>query len=287
MSPHARRFAGLALGLAALGCGKDRSATKLTLRYHPPAGASYHYALEQHNSMKLEGGPLGQGQGQEQKFTTRMYFTQSVGRPARGGIAVTIRFDSTTLESSMMPRGSLAPVLDGMRGLMGQVVYDDRMNVLHAEFGQVPGLPPQIMDQLSGHIREMVFPLPDQPVGVGDSWSTETALPMGEIGSGTAKARTKLTVKELNASGPDTTILLVVETTLPGDPITVSGDGEARRTLKLSGGLAGEQLFSVTRGAAVRSSMGGSMRVKVSGGPQGAMEMSLQHLTSLQLSEAK
>ena len=61
----------------------------------------------------------------------------------------------------------------------------------------------------------------------------------------------------------------------------------ARQTLKLSGSLAGELLFSVTRGAAVRSSMGGNMRVNVSGGPQGAMEMSLQHVASLQLTEAK
>ena len=29
------------------------------------------------------------------------------------------------------------------------------------------------------------------------------------------------------------------------------------------------------------------MRVNVSGGPQGAVQMSLQHLTSLQLNEAK
>jgi len=285
MSHHARRFAGLALGLAALGCGKERSATKLTLRYHPPVGASYHYALEQHNSMKLEGGPMGQLG--EQKFTTRMYFTQSVGGPAPGGIATTIRFDSTAIESSMMPPGSLAPVLNGMRGLKGQVVYDDRMNVLHAELAPVRGLPPQIMEQLGGHIEGMVFPLPEQPVGVGDSWTTETALPVGEIGSGTARAHTKLTLKELNAGGPDTTILVGVETTFPGDPITVTGDGGARQTLKLTGGLAGEQLFSVTRGAAVRSSMGGNMRVNVSGGPQGAMQMSLQHLTSLQLNEAK
>ena len=94
---------------------------------------------------------------------------------------MTIRFDSTSLESSMMPPGSLAPVLDGMRGLMGQVVYDDRMNVLHAELAPVRGLPPQIMEQLGGHIEGMVFPLPEQPVGVGDSWTTETALPVGEI----------------------------------------------------------------------------------------------------------
>ena len=285
MSHHARRFAGLALGLAALGCGKERSATKLTLRYHPPVGASYHYALEQHNSMKLEGGPMGHLG--EQKFTTRMYFTQSVGGPARGGVAVTIRLDSTAIESTMLAPGSLDPVLVGMRGLKGQVVYDDRMNVLHAELAPVRGLPPQIMEQLGGHIEGMVFPLPEQPVGVGDSWTTETALPVGEIGSGTARAHTKLTLKELNAGGPDTTILVGVETTFPGDPITVTGDGGARQTLKLTGGLAGEQLFSVTRGAAVRSSMGGNMRVNVSGGPQGAMQMSLQHLTSLQLNEAK
>ena len=287
MSHYARRFARLAAlaGVAALGCGKDRGATKLTLRYHPPAGASYHYALEQHNTMKLEGGPMGRLG--EQQFTTRMYFTQSVGQPAQGGVPVTVRFDSTSIESTMLAAGALTPVLRGMRGLKGKVVYDDRMNVLHAEFTPVPGLPPQIMDQLTNHVRGMTFPLPDQPVGVGDSWTTETALPVGEIAGGSAKARTTVTVKELHAAGPDTSVVLGIETRFPEDPITVTGDAGARQTLKLSGSLAGEQLFSVTRGAAVRSSMGGNMRVNVSGGPHGAMEMSLQHVASLQLNEAK
>ena len=281
----------LAAALAALvasGCGGERAGSKLALRYHPPAGASYHYTLEQHNTMKFESGPMAQMPAQQ--VTMRMYFSQSVGGPTTGGMGVTVRFDSTTLESPSMASGALTPMLDGMRGMTSHVVYDDRMNVVSAELaaGTQPLSP--LAQQLGNHVKGLAFPLPDHPVGVGDSWMSEVELPLGQItgASGPIKAQTKLTVKELHAAGPDTTVLLTVETVFPGAPITVTQQGQPI-TVKLAGNLAGEQLFSVTRGTAVHSSMGGTVRIAVSGGVAGAegMNLSMQQAATLQLDEGK
>jgi hypothetical protein len=87
----------LALG----GCRRGGSSVpKVTLRYHPPAGAAYHYALDQQNTMKVEAGPMSAMP--EQTFRMRMFYTQLVAGPAQGGqggaggIAVTVTFDDST-----------------------------------------------------------------------------------------------------------------------------------------------------------------------------------------------
>src|SRR6059036_2931478 len=91
----------LALAAAALvtvgGCRGGASGPKVTLRYHPPAGAAYHYSLEQQNAMRVEGGPMGAMP--EQAFTMHIYYTQLVTGPSKGGVAVTTTFDSTTVEA--------------------------------------------------------------------------------------------------------------------------------------------------------------------------------------------
>ena len=57
--PAPRSLTLAATAFAALAGCRAASGPKLTLRYHPPAGAAYHYALEQHNTMRFEGGPMG------------------------------------------------------------------------------------------------------------------------------------------------------------------------------------------------------------------------------------
>jgi hypothetical protein len=136
----------------------------------------------------------------------------------------------------------------------------------------------------------MTFPLPPGPVGVGDSWTAETELPLSQLaGGGTPiMATTRLTVKEIHADGPDTTVLVALTTTFPRDPIKVVQPGGVL-TLKLSGSLAGEQLFSVGRGAVVKSSRSGTMRINTTGGTMGpeGSNITVKQSISLQLSEAK
>ena len=269
------------------GCGHVDGA-KLTLRYHPPVGATYQYSLEQHTDMKFEGGPMAQVP--DQQMAMHMHFTQTVTGPTGGGgVGVTVRFDSTSMESPLMMQGAYGPALDRMRGLTSNVVYDDRMNVMHAEFTNVRALSP-ITEQLGKSFKGMTFPLPPGSVGVGDSWTAEMELPINQVASGgpPTKATTKLTVKEIHAGGSDTTALVALETTYPGDPIKITQQGQVL-TLKLSGSLTGEQLFSVSRGAVVRSSMSGTMRIRMTGGMLGAdgTNVTMKQATSLQLREAK
>jgi hypothetical protein len=274
-----------ALG-APLGCSRGEG-KKLTLRYHPPAGAIYHYGLEQQTNMKFEGGPMGQVP--DQQMVMHMQFTQIVSSPTPEGVAVTVRFDSASMDSPLMPQGAYGHALDRMRGLTSNVVYDDRMNVIRAEFVNAGELS-AITEQLGKNLKGMTFPLPASPVGVGDSWTAEIELPMSQMASGGSpmKAATKLAVKEIHAGGSDTTVLVALETTFPSDPITVTQQGQVI-TLKLSGTMTGEQEFSVTRGAVLHSLMSGTMRIHMTGGPLGGegTNMTMKQSTSLWLQKVK
>src|SRR6266699_1717931 len=81
--PGARSLALAAVALVTVGgCRAGASGPKVTLRYHPPAGAAYHYALDQQNAMRIEGGPMSAMP--EQTFRMRMYYTHPVKRRPHG-----------------------------------------------------------------------------------------------------------------------------------------------------------------------------------------------------------
>ncbi len=271
--------------LTLLAC-RGSSGPKVTMRYHPPAGASYHYALEQQNAMRVEGGPMAAMP--EQTFTMHIYYTQVVTGPTKGGVGVTTTFDSTTLEAPGMGAGAMQPALDRMRGMRSEMVYDERMQVLSAAFSGMAGAPSPVTEQMGTSVKAMAMRLPEAPVGVGDSWTSEQELPLGQQlnPSKPIKSRTRLTVKEIQVAGPDTSVLLTVETSFPGDPIEVTQQGQ-HVTMKLSGGLSGEQVFSLTKSVPVRATMGGTMKINVRGQQQGEMTMAMRQQTSLQLAEAK
>jgi len=291
--PAARVLAHTAMILATIGgCRGGTSGPKVTLRYHPPAGAAYHYALDQQNAMRIEGGPMGALP--EQTFRMRMYYTQLVTGPAQGGVAVTVTFDSTSLDGPGMSAGAMRPALDRMRGMRSDVVYDDRMHVLRAAFTGLAGAPSPVTEQLGSSMKSMTFPLPEGPVGVGDSWVAEHELPLGQQALNSSrplKSRTKITVKEIQISGADTSVVLGIETSFPDEPITVTqpGEGGAAQTgtLRLSGALSGEQVYSLRRSAQVRAMMGGTIKMKSGAAGRGEMTMAMTQQTSLQLTEAK
>jgi len=291
-------FAPRSLALAATvlvtigACRGGASGAKITLRYHPPTGAAYHYSLDQQNAMRIVGGPMSALP--EQTFRMRMYYTQVVKGPAQGGVAVTVTFDSTSLDAPGMGPGAMRPALDRMRGMRSDVVYDDRMHVLSAAFTGLTGAPSPVTEQLGSSMKSMAFPLPEGPVGVGDSWVAEHELPLGHPAlnaSGPLKSRTKITVKEIQIAGADTSVLLGIETSFPEAPITLMqrGEGGARQTgtLRLSGNLSGEQLYSLQRSAQVRAMMGGTITMKTGTTGQPEMTMAMTQQTSLQLTEAK
>jgi hypothetical protein len=174
----------------------------------------------------------------------------------------------------------MARELQQLRGLVGTVLFDDRAQVVRMDMGAAPGVAPELASQLATGVKAMAFTLPEKPVGPGDSWTVATELPVGQLpgASGAGASRTKLTVKEIRVAGSDTTVLLGVETTFPGDPIGLTIAGQ-RATLHLAGSLTGEQVFSLTRGVVVSGTMKGTMKMTISGGPVGAKGMTLSSAT--------
>ena len=90
-----RRIALLTVVGLAVGCkGAERPATPITtrivLRYHPPAGAVYHYVMDQTSSFGPDSGADTGGVN-----SLRIAFTQKIGTPEAGGVPVTVTFDST------------------------------------------------------------------------------------------------------------------------------------------------------------------------------------------------
>src|SRR5437762_802859 len=288
-----RSLARAATVLVTIGaCRGGASGAKITLRYHPPTGAAYHYSLDQQNAMRIVGGPMSALP--EQTFRMRMYYTQVVKGPAQGGVAVTVTFDSTSLDAPGMGPGAMRPALDRMRGMRSDVVYDDRMHVLSAAFTGLTGAPSPVTEQLGSSMKSMAFPLPDGPVGVGDSWVAEHELPLGRQAlnaSRPLKSRTKITVKEIQVAGADTSVLLGIETTFPDDPISLTQQGEGGApqtgTLRLSGSLSGEQVYSLKRSAQVRALMGGTIKMKSGSAGQPETTMAMTQQTSLQLTQDK
>ncbi len=275
--------AGAVLATVLAGCGSG--GPKVTLRYHPPAGAVYHYAFEQHSKIKFESGPTA-GMG-EQQLTMHMFFTQQVGEPSDGKVQVTMTFDSITAESPMLPRAMMEQAFQRMRGMKSTVLYDDQMRVQHVDFSGPPGLPPSMSDQITGSLKNLAFAFPDHPVGPGDSWDIQMELPMGNIpGAGPIQTSTKVTVREVQVSGADTSVVLSVATTFPKDPISVPAQGQTVE-LRFTGTMTGEQVFSLRQGAPLRTTMGGTMHMEMKGGALGGqtMAMSMEQEATMKMTE--
>jgi hypothetical protein len=259
-------------------CGERgaRSGAKVTLRYHPPAGAVYHYALVQHNLMTMEAGPLA-GMG-AQELAMRMHFTQTVKGPAAGAnageIEVEVTFDSTSMELPGVAPEMIAQQMARLRGLKSTVVFDERAQVLRTDFGTA-NVPPEMKAQMASGIKAMTFAFPEQAVGRGDSWTVATDLPVGQLpggASGAGPARTTLTVREIRIAGTDTIVVLDVKMAFPTEPIQLDIAGQ-RATLKLAGSLAGDQQFSLTRGSVLEATLKGTMKMNVTAAALGQQAM--------------
>jgi hypothetical protein len=256
--------------LAITGC-RGESGPKVLLRYHPPAGAAYRYALEELSAIRVEGGaaPSPGGAAPEQSLTLRVYYTQRVKGPAQGGVAVTTTFDSTTLDGPAT--GAMKPELARLRGVRSDMVYDDRMRVVSAAFSGLTGAPSPLAEQVATSVKSMALHLPEAPVGVGASWVSEQEAPLGGpiSPSSPIKARTKFTVRQILVAGPDTSVLLGAETTY--------------RRGQVSGGRMGAEVFSLTRSAPVRVTMGGTMRMNGKTVGRSEKTIALSQRTSLRL----
>jgi len=260
--------------LAVTACGGG--GPKVALRFHPPAGAVYHYALEQRTQVSIQSGPLA-AMGKQQLFM-RMHFTQTVKGPSAGGTEVEVVFESMTMEIPGVSPDVVARELAKLNGLRSTVVYDERGKVVRSTFAPAPGAPPELTKQMATGVQTMTFGFPDKPVGQGDSWTMTTELPLPQVPGSNASpagpAKTTLTVREIRVAGSDTAVVLDIKTAFPSGPIRVSSGGQAG-TLKLEGELAGHQQFSISRGAILDGTIKGSTKMHMTNAMLGAKGMDM------------
>jgi len=278
------RIALLVAEVVTVGCkGAERPhtpiTTKIALRFHPPAGAVYHYVMDQTSSFGPDSGSDTGGVN-----SMRIAFTQTIGAADADGVPVTFTFDSTRVESPMLNPAAADQAAQRLREVHLTTIYDDHLRPVHNDVSALSGIPPLVRDQMQVGFRAAALALPDQPVGPGDSWTNETELPVSAIGGAPLTVHTKVTVREISVSRGDTTVRLGVQTALPAEPMKFAFGGQ-QFTVALKGAITGEQTLSLTRGAVVSAALGGTMHVAVSGGFFGApgMKVRVQQQGTLKL----
>lgn len=267
-----RHAAVAALAVAACGGGGP----KVSLRFHPPAGAVYHYALEQRTEVGIASGPLA-AMGKQRLFM-RLHFTQTVKGPTDGGTEVEVVFESMEMEIPGVSPDVVGRELAKLNGLRSTIVYDERGKVVRSTFAPAPTVDPELTKEMATGVQTMTFGFPDKPVGQGDSWTITTALPLPPVpGSNTAPAgpaKTTLTVREIRIAGSDTSVVLDITTAFPSAPIPVRSEGQTG-TLKLDGELRGHQQFSISRGAILDGTIKGSTKMHMTSAMLGAKGMDM------------
>src|SRR5437879_12802256 len=111
------------LAVVACGGGGGGGGPKVALRYHPPAGAVYHFGVEQHTTVSAESGPLAR-MGRQQ-ILMRLYFTQTVKGPVNGGTEVDVVFERITMEIPGMPSNIAGGAVAGPPGMPGTSVVGE------------------------------------------------------------------------------------------------------------------------------------------------------------------
>jgi len=262
------------LGLAVAACGGG--GPKVALRFHPPAGAVYHYALEQRTQVGIESGPLA-AMGKQRLFM-RVHFTQTVKGPTEGGTEVDVVFESMDMEVPGVSPDVVARELAKLNGLRSTLVYDETGRVVRSHFEPTPGTPPELTRQMSSGVTAMTFGFPDHPVGKGDSWTITTELPLPQVpgtnASQAGPAISTLTVREIRITGADTAVVVDIKTAFPPGPIQISARGQSG-TIKLEGDLAGHQQFSISRGAILDGTVKGSTKMHLASALFGSKGMDM------------
>ena len=266
------------LGLAVAACGGGGGGPKVALRFHPPAGAVYHYALEQRTMIGIESGPLA-AMGKQRLFM-RVHFTQTVKGPAEGGTEVDVVFESMEMEIPGVSPAVIAGELAKMNGMRSTLVYSETGKIVRSHFEPTPGTPAELTRQMSSGVTAMTFGFPDHPVGKGDSWTFTTDLPLPQVpgtnASQAGPAISTLTVREIRITGggADTAVVVDIKTAFPTGPIQISSGGQSG-TIKLEGDLAGHQQFSISRGAILDGTIKGSTKMHLASALFGSKGMDM------------
>lgn len=264
------------LVLAVVACGS--SGPKVSLRYRPPAGAVYQFGSELRTTVSADSGPMA-AMGRRQMLM-RMYFTETVHGPVSGGTEIDVVFETVTMEIPGIPANLMGRAIAGLQGTRVTMVMDELGNVVRGDFTGGTGAPPDVGRRLKSGVQGMTVGFPPQPVGVGDSWTISSELPLADMPGVSAStsevARTTLTVRELRVVGSDTSVVLDVRMDFPSEPIRLASSAGEAATLRLEGGMTGRQVFSISRGTVTDATMKGTAKVHATASGRGAQGFSVQ-----------
>lgn len=235
---------------------------RVLLRYHPTSGAQHRYVEEFEVHMRADtGSPVTLP---EQRFRTLTYSLHEVTGPVTGGFAVTTRTDSAFVEAVLPTGETRREELTQLRGTIGGLLYDDRMQLVRAEFVDAQGQTSEVTESLAENARAFgLAAFPQRAVGVGDSWEETIDVPMELPGvNEPLSLAVRLTLRDVRLDGADTTIVVALAFRLPDDPLEVV-QGEERFSITFTGRWTGELRYSLTRGTTAALDMGGSIRVDI------------------------
>ncbi len=256
----------------------------LTLRFAPPVGSAFRYALEQDLSMKLEGDSAASAN--TQGLAIRINFVQTVQSQVDSGTEVYLRVDTVALSSPEIPREVMANAGKMLQGLTTAMVFDPRMQVVSSRVADPGGASERDAAMVSSSLRGASLPLPPGPVRVGEVWTVEMPAPSGQVPGLTKPLmlKSRLWITGFQVEGTDTIVTIKFETGFPKEPIPVSLEGSG--TLRIDGKLTGEQAYSMGRHALVNSNMSGTVRTTTEGAGLGDNVVVVQQRLNLRLVQA-
>jgi len=240
---------GLAAAVVLAGAlgASTRGPDKVLLRYRPRAGTVTRFHAESHFSVS---GQVISGVRPDRAL--RLAATDSVAVVEGDSVVRVIVVDSMTRTDAGYSTGELG----AGRALFGfGTVWTDR----RIERRLAPGPSPFVIYHVIPDLVGGTAPLPDAPVGPGDSWKGEAMFFITQIDSlGALRARIEVKLKSIMADGPDTTVLLQLRFKVEG-PSVFFRDMNPPQTQQISGTLEGVERFSLTRGLTDSLALSGTL----------------------------
>jgi hypothetical protein len=234
---------GLGMGAALLGAmALSAPGPKVVLRFHPKLGALSHFRTYSHYYL---GGKVTSGPRPERSLT--LFGNDSVVAVGGDSIVRLLEIDSTARSNGDESTGVTRLYL------RTETTWTDR----RAARGGIRGVSsPGVLSYLVPDVFNGTTPLPDDSVGVGDSWKAEGTYHVVEVGDtlGTLRARTQAKLKSLTVEGTDTIAVLHLKVRLDG-PVWFYK--EMQQTQQLLGTIEGEERFSLSRGITDSLSLSG------------------------------
>lgn len=221
---------------------------KILLRYHPRPGTTTrfwsvsHYLLEG----KLQSGP-------RPERGLRVDATDSIELVSGDSVVRAIALDSMDRTNADYSTGEIRSV----RAFRVETIWTNR----RVQLGPVRGIAPAVVPHsVYPNLIDGTASLPDQPVGLGDSWKGEGTFQLLEVGDslGALRARITAKLKSVTVEGGDTIVILGLKLKVAG-PEVFYRDMSPPQSQQISGTLEGEERFSVTRGVSDSLNLGGTL----------------------------